>query len=905
MPPHILVVDDHDHIRNLLVRLLNRQGYEVQIATGGREALALLSHQPFDLVLLDLIMPDMNGIEVLQQLRQQNMIYHTPVVVVSAAYDMDLVAQCIELGADDYLFKPFNDVLLRARVNASLERKMLRDRERAYLEQRLRTIDSESSDEPAVTIAPATIDVALLTALDALERSQRERRRIEAELRTLNATLEERVAERSAAAEQSAAALRQQTLTLQSILDSIGDAIVVLDRAGCLLHINPAAHALFGDRVVNLTLQGSAEAPVLLNADGALCLPEHLPLAAALRGEGLDGAEFLLLTPDGVAERWLSVTARPLRDIDGAISGAVAVFRDITTARQAAEALRASEERYALAAEAANDGLWDWNLRTGKIYFSQRWKATIGFRDHEIGNDPSEWFDRVHPADREGLEARLDAHIHRLISGFEYEYRMLHRDGAYHWMQCRGIAVWNASGQAVRIVGSQTDITERKLAEQRLLHDALHDSLTGLANRTRFMDRLEHVLARAQRGASSPFAVLFLDLDRFKLINDSLGHLVGDELLIAIARRLERCLRPGDTLARLGGDEFAVLLEDLNEPQAALTVAERILRLIEEPFHLSGHDVFSSASIGIALSTSARYHSPADVLRDADTAMYHAKMEGRSRYAIFHPAMHDRARHRLQIETDLRRGIERNEFFVVYQPIVELSTQRTVGFEALLRWRHPQRGIVTPADFIEVAEETGLIVPIGQMVLREACRQLSEWKQRYPARALAMNVNLSPRQIVDPDLVERTAALLAEYRLEANALRLEITETAIIEHGDVASRMLLRLRALGVQICIDDFGTGYSSLSYLHRFPIGAIKIDRSFVSQIHRSHENTEIVRTIISLARSLGMSVIAEGTETEEQLTCLRSLSCAYGQGWLFAKALEPMAATALLDAESGIRS
>jgi len=900
MPSNILVVDDHDYIRNLLVRLLKGQGHQVQVAAGGGEALDLLSHQSFDLVLLDLMMPDMSGIEVLRRLREQNVIYHTPVVVVSAIYDLDMVAQCIELGADDYLFKPFNDVLLRARVNASLERKMLHDRERTYLESRLRTIDSETSDPPTTDAAPATINVALLTALDALERSQRERRRAEAELRALNATLEERVAERSAAAEQSAAALRQQTLTLQSILNSIGDAIVVIDREGRLLHVNPAAHAFFGDRVVDLTPQASVAAPVLLDSDGNPCPPGNLPLAVALRGEALDGAEFLLASPESAVGRWLSVTSRPLRDIGGTINGAVAVFRDSTLARQAAEALRASEERYALAAQAANDGLWDWNLRTGEIYFSQRWKATIGFQNHEIGNDPQEWFDRVHPDDREGLEVRLTAHLRRLISGFEYEYRMLHRDATYRWMSCRGIAVWNASGQAVRIVGSQTDINERKLAEQRLLHDALHDSLTGLANRARFMDRLEHVIARAQRGASSLFAVLFLDLDRFKLINDSLGHLIGDQLLIAIARRLERCLRSGDTLARLGGDEFAVLLEDLSEPPAALTVAERILRLLEEPFHLGGHEVFSGASIGIALSNSTRYHSPADVLRDADTAMYQAKMEGRSRYAVFHPAMHDRARRRLQIETDLRRGIERNEFFVVYQPIVELSTQQTVGFEALLRWRHPHRGIIAPAEFIEVAEETGSIVPIGQMVLREACRQLSKWKQRYPARALTMNVNLSPRQIADPDLVERTATLLEEYHLDADTLRLEITETAIIEHGDVASRVLLRLRSLGVQICIDDFGTGYSSLSYLHRFPIGTIKIDRSFVSQIHRSHENTEIVRTIISLARSLGMVVIAEGAETEEQLTHLRAMSCAYGQGWFFAQALEPEDAIALLDAE-----
>lgn len=900
MPPHILVIDDHEDIRHLLIRLLGDRGYQVQVAASGQEGLALLLQQSFDLVLLDLIMPDMSGIEVLQQLHEQNILHRTPVVVISTVDDAPMVARCIDLGAEDYLLKPFNHVLLYARVQASIERKMLREREQAYLEQRLRRLSEDASDEDTTVTAPATISGALLTALEALERSQRERRRIEAQLRLLNATLEERVAERSAAAEQSAKALRTQTLTLQSTLDSIGDAVVVIDREGNLMHVNPAAYAIFGARIADLSPQAPLTTPLLLRTDGTPCPADELPFAVALRGEALNGAEFLLNTSDTSTTRRLNVTVRPLRDNDGVVSGAVAVLSDSTAVRQAAEALRASEERYTLIAQAANDGLWDWDLITGTISFSQRWKAIIGFQDREIGNEPAEWFDRVHPDDREGLNARLMAYLRLLTSTFEYEYRMLHRDNTYRWMRCRGIAVWSSSGQAVRIVGSQTDIHERKLVEQRLLHNTLHDSLTGLANRTQFMDRLEHVITRTRHGASSPFAVLCLDLDRFTLINDSLGYLVGDELLIAVARRLERGLRPGDTLARLSSDEFAVLLEDLSEPQSALIVAARMLRLFEEPFHIRGHDVFISGSIGMTLSTNIHYQTSADMLRDTNTALYYAKMKGRSCYTIFHPSMHDHAIWRLQIETDLRRGIERNEFFVVYQPIVELSTQQTIGFEALLRWRHPQRGILAPAEFIDIAEETGLILPIGQKVLREVCTQLHYWKQRHPTRTLVMNVNFSPRQIADPGLVERVAALIDEYNLDTNTLRIEITETAIIEHSDVADVVLMGLRALGVQICIDDFGTGYSSLSYLHRFPIGAIKIDRSFVSRIHQSHETMTIVRTIISLAHSLGMAVIAEGAETEEQFRHLRALSCPYGQGWFFAQALEAAAATTLLDAE-----
>ena len=892
MPPHILVITDDDDNRELLIRLLQSQGQQVTVAADGQEALEHLFRQVFDLILLDLDAadPDVRGVETLRQLYQYATVHSILVAVIADARDLDLIARCIELGADDYLLKPFHEVLLRARINALLERKAWRDHQRAFPEESPR-----APADAAEGVAPSVSGILLFALLDALRHAWRDQRRIITEFQALEA----QIAERSAAAEHAALALQQQTITLRAILESLSDAVVVVDREGSLVHANLAAHTFFGDRLLDVTPQ--ATAPALLNTNGVPCSTDQLPLAVALQGVEVDSSEFLLASVDPDAVRRVRVTARPLRHSNGDMIGAVAIFRDITASFQMAEALRAGEERYALTVQATGDGVWEWELRTGTITFSHRWKEMLGFQDQEIGNHPSEWFNRVHPDDQDELDVRLTAYLRRLITSFDYEYRILHRDGAYRWMRCRGIAIWDADGNASHIVGSQTDITDRKLVGQCLWHHAFYDSLTGLANRARFIDCLGHVIARARRRASPPYAVLILDLDRFKLINDSLGHLVGDQLLIAIARRLEQSLRPGDTLARLGSDEFAVLLEDLSEPHAAVNVAERILHSFEEPFHLNGHEVFSSASIGIVLSNDLRYHSPSDVLRDADTAMYHAKMEGRARYAIFHPAMHDRARLRLQIETDLRRGIERNEFFVVYQPIIELSTRQTVGFEALLRWRHPQRGIVTPAEFIAIAEETGLIVPIGQMVLREACCQLSEWKRQHPERTLAMNINLSPRQIADPDLVNRTAALIDEYRLDADTLRLEITETAIIEHGDATGRVLQQLRALGVRICIDDFGTGYSSLSYLHRFPIATIKIDRSFISQIHRSHENTEIVRSIISLARSLEITVIAEGTETEDQLIRIRSMSCTYGQGWLFAHALEPAEATAMLDRET----
>ncbi|HYY98953.1 MAG TPA: EAL domain-containing protein, partial [Pyrinomonadaceae bacterium] len=441
------------------------------------------------------------------------------------------------------------------------------------------------------------------------------------------------------------------------------------------------------------------------------------------------------------------------------------------------------------------------------------------------------------------------------------------------------------------------DITDRKRAEEQLLHDAFHDALTGLPNRALFMDHVKMAIQRSRRSGDRLFAALFLDLDRFKIVNDSLGHMVGDQLLVGIAHRLEACLRPGDTVARLGGDEFTILLEDLSENEDAIDVARRVQEAVTQPFNIGGHEVFTTASIGIALSTTG-YERAEDLLRDADTAMYRAKMQGKKRHVVFDKAMHDRAMELLQLETDLRRAIQRREFFLHYQPIVSLETGKVASFEALVRWRHPERGLVMPGEFITVAEETGLIIPLGQWVLGEACRQMREWQKHYKIdEDVTVSVNLSSRQFSQADLTEQVASVLRETGLPAHSLKLEITESMVMENIDTAIDMLTQLRNLGVGISIDDFGTGYSSLSYLHRFPIDTLKIDRSFVTQMTDNTENAEIVRTIVTLARSLGMNVIAEGVETAAQLTQLRDLGCDFGQGYLFSKAVGAPAALDLV--------
>lgn len=448
--------------------------------------------------------------------------------------------------------------------------------------------------------------------------------------------------------------------------------------------------------------------------------------------------------------------------------------------------------------------------------------------------------------------------------------------------------------------GLVKEIAERKRAEEKLLHDALHDELTQLPNRVLFMERVAKVLHYCRRYPHYQFAVLFLDLDRFKIVNDSLGHAIGDQLLVEISRQIASCLREMDTVARLGGDEFTILLENVHGIKDAVRVAERVQAAITAHFCLEGHRIFTSASIGIAMGGS-HYQTLEEVLRDADIAMYQAKALGRSRYAIFDQGMYLQTLRLLHMENDLRLAIDRGEFSLNYQPIVSLRTGKLAGFEALLRWKHPQEGFISPAEFIPVAEDTGLIVPLGEWVLRQACQQMRHWQQQYPAaKDLRMSVNLAGKQLQEPCFIQKVDDILAETGLRGEDLRLELTESMLMERTEEMIGLLQQLRDRQIQLSIDDFGTGYSSLSYLHRFPVTTLKIDRSFVSNMNSDAENFEIVRTVITLAHTLSMEVVAEGVETPEQSSQLRDLGCEYGQGYLFSRPLdEATASTFLADA------
>lgn len=575
---------------------------------------------------------------------------------------------------------------------------------------------------------------------------------------------------------------------------------------------------------------------------------------------------------------------------------ALARIRTQVSLKKAEEALRESEERYSLAAQGANDGLWDWNLLNDDIYFSPRWKIMLGYQNEEIENRPSEWLDRIHIADRERVKDEIFAHQKGLTPHFESENRVQHKDGTFRWMLTRGLAVRNASGKASRMAGSQTDITEGKVA----------DALTGLPNRLLFIDRLERLIEHTKRHKDYLFAVMFLDLDGFKMVNDSLGHVIGDQLLVGVAGRLEKCLRVTDTitrveklftLARLGGDEFTVLLDQIASPNDVTIVADRITSALALPFRLDGRDIFTSASVGIALSNLG-YDKAEDLLRDADTAMYQAKSLGKGRYEVFDVAMRASVIARLQLETDLRNALKHGEFRNFYQPIVCLTSGRITGFEALLRWEHPTRGLVQPGDFIPVAEETGMIRELGWWNLEEACRQVSAWNAARSSNSpLTMSVNLSVKQFAQTNLVKQIADLLSDLKLPPDILKLEITESAVMLDPASAVKVLQQIKSLGVQLSVDDFGTGYSSLSYLQHFPLDTLKIDRSFTKAMGSEGDNTEIVRTLLPMAKSLRLNVIAEGVETAEQLAILRKLQCEYAQGYYFSKPVNAKAAGTLL--------
>ena len=564
-------------------------------------------------------------------------------------------------------------------------------------------------------------------------------------------------------------------------------------------------------------------------------------------------------------------------------------------------------EKHALAARTRLDHLLAsssgviFSCRPGTGYpatfISDSVKALLGYEPHDFLDGPGAWLEKVHPEDREELSAVLQCLLE--VGHLVHDVRVRHKDGSYRWLRNELRFAPGRDGGNGEIMGYWIDITESKSLEEQLLLDAFHDPVTNLANRALFLDRLGVSFARIQRRKSTSFALLCIDIDRFKNVNDSLGHRKGDQMLVSVARRLLKCVRFGDTVARLGGDEFAMLLEDINGPADVEATVRRIQREIGEPFGLEGDEVFATVSIGVVIARSG-CDKPENLLRDADTAMYRAKAEGKARHVIFDVAMRDQAVNLLQLETDLRRAVDRNEFLIHYQPIVSLKAGEIVGFEALVRWQHPSRGLIAPSQFIPLAEDTGLIMPIGEWVLRESCRQMADWQRRFSQNPpLSISVNLSNRQLT-PGFTGTVEGILKETGLDPSTLKLEITESTVIENSERAAGLLNELRRLKVRILIDDFGTGYSTMNYLNKLSVDGLKIDRSFIKVINPSGEGLAIVRTILTLARNLGLDVIAEGVETSDQLELLRWLNGEYAQGFYFHKPLEPSRVEVILGSD-----
>lgn len=862
----ILVVDDNRQISDFLVgEVLPSLGYQAMAAYDGKSGLEIIrqNYKSIDLMILDLQLPDISGLDILRQLSQEGL--NVPTILFTGHGSVEVAVDAFRLGVQDYLDKGVEIDVLSASISRALtESRLRRETERltAQLKDQVTWLTVLSKVGKSVT---STLDIddvlkriveagVLLTRSDEgflalLDRSSgqlylRAVKNIDEDIiKTVRLPVEDSI---TGMVIRSGQAFRSSQDESQPLKVSTGFLVYSLIHVPLMSKGQPLGVLAVDNRTTRRSFTHTDEAMLMSLGDYAAVAIENAYLYERAQQE--------------LRER-----------------------------KRVETALRESEERYALAVRGANDGIWDWNLKTGQVYYSPRWKAMLGYEEDEISDKLDEWMSRIHPDDLEKVKKEIAAHIKGVTPHFESEYRMKSKNGGYRWMLSRGLAVRDYSDTATRMAGSQTDVTDRKSFEQRLRYDALHDSVTGLFNRTALTERLKFAIDRSRRRRDYLFAVLYLDLDRFKDINDSLGHAMGDQLLMATARMLETILRPTDTVARLGGDEFVILLDEIKDVSDATRVAERIHAGLRNTSLLNGHEMFVSASIGIVLSTSG-YTSPEDILRDADIAMYRAKSQGRDRYEIFDALMRDRIMQRLALETELRLALERNELRVHYQPILSLRDQQIIGFEALVRWQNPSRGLMMPGDFIGVAEDTGLIIAVDRWVLRESIRQMQEWDRTIPGLPpLKLSVNISGKQVAQADLVEEIRLIIEETAWDAQRLNLEITENAVMENYINTVEILAKLQTLGIHIQVDDFGMGYSSLSYLSRFPLNALKIDRSFVSALEKDSSHVKIVQAIVTMTHGLGMEVIAEGVENENQLNQLAALGCESVQGYLIARPMD----------------
>ena len=666
----------------------------------------------------------------------------------------------------------------------------------------------------------------------------------------------------------------------QVLAQCSADLVLVLDEGGVVEFASPSA----------LSILGLWPADLVGSPLTDFVHPEDRCSAGQLLAGWIDEAdspESVTFRLSGQRVRWVEVECSAVNLLHHPVMhGLVVTARDVSERGHSRRSLEESHSRFVLAARGATDGLWEWDLSDDQIQFSQQWAELIGLSQDDITTSPEEWFRRVHPEDVQHLQAQLAAHLDAKTPSLETDFRILHADGGYRWMMCRGLAVRDRDGRPERLAGALIDISHRMLV----------DGLTGLPNRSFLVDRVKDSIERARRDDTHRFAVLSVDLDRFKVVNDSLGHEAGDRLLIAVARRLATCVRPGDTCARLSADEFAVLLDGLDAEKEAERIGHRIQQAIAQPVFVGTNEVWCSASLGIA-SSRRGYESPEAILREANTALTRAKKSGFNKTATFQTQMLEETVHRFQLESDLRRALQTcDDFSVRYQPIIDLSDGTVSGFEALVRWQHEERGWVSPAEFIPVAEEAGVVAVIDRWVLENAAEEALKWQNAD--KPIQLSVNVSSKQFALEGLVEHVTRVLEETGLDPTCLKLEVTESAVMDRPEAAERILAELKSMGIRLALDDFGTGYSSLSYLHRFPFDELKIDRSFVMRMGGDGQDPEFVSTMLALADSLGMATVAEGIETDLQRQLLCDMGARYGQGYFFARPLTPEDAESLVN-------
>jgi diguanylate cyclase (GGDEF)-like protein/PAS domain S-box-containing protein len=835
--PEILIADDTLDSLRLLSDTLSTHGYDVRIVTNGKMALTSARAAHPDLILLDIKMPDVSGYDVCQQLKADAQTQDIPIIFISALHEPFDKVKAFKVGGVDYITKPFHIDEILARIQNQL---------------------------------------ALRFSL--------------AHIHQLNVNLEQRVQERTAQLERVNQSLQQEIIERRQVEQSLRDSEAkfrqisehiqevfwlqeydpIRAQPTALVYVSSAYETIWG-RTCESLYANPWEWLAAIHEDDRQRVEQAFIQQA---GQGVYDEEYRVVRSDG-SIRWIRDRGFPISHPGGSVYRIAGIAEDITDRKQA----ELERDRFF---NLSLDLLFIANDQGIFKRLNPAWGDLLGYSDQDL-LDCCFWH-LIHPED----QAIVQHTQHLLTQGEDVntaEMRCRCKDGSYLWI------AWNAVPfvQENLIYGAGRNISQRKESEARLVHETLHDSLTGLANRTCFMERLEQAIKKSHRESDKWFAVLFIDLDDFKRINDTLGHGIGDQLLIQISRLLKGAVREVDSVARLGGDEFTILLEEVQTLKEVLNIAERIQETLKPPFQLNHHEIFTSASIGIVFSTPS-YQNVAEVVRDADIAMYRAKANGKGCYEVFDQGMYAQTLYQVELENRLRYAIANQELQLYYQPIVRLQGDSILeGFEVLLRWLHPQKGLISAGEFIPIAESTGLINAIGEWVLKEACIQLQYWRSVYPDfKNLYFSINISGRQLREPSLINTLDRTLADTHIPPHCLKLEITESSLIENTQIATQILHGIQQRGIQISLDDFGTGFSSLRYLHQFPINIIKIDRSFVETVQQGTRERSIVHSIITLARALGFTTVAEGIETQHQLEQLQSLECELGQGYFFSRPL-----------------